>query len=96
MQIARDLDTAFFDGRLRDTIQVSWEDVNTFWGSNLIDKLGCTSFDQDNIICHISLNRYAIQGGPTEPRMQTVQTLTHEMVVNFNITKPLESALTVV
>ena len=96
VQIARDLDTAFFDGRLRDTIQVSWEDVDTFWGSNIIGKLGLTGFDEVENICYISLNRYAIQGGETEPRMQTVQTLTHEMLVSSNITKPLDIVLTVV
>ena len=96
VQITRDLDTAFFDGRLRDTIQVSWEDVHTFLGPNIIKVLGYTTFDGGKNICKISLNRYAIQCGPTEPRMQTVQTLIHEMVVSSNMTKPHETVLTVV
>ena len=68
MQIARELDTAFFDGCLRDSIKVSWEDEHTtpFLGSDLMEVLGFTSFDEDNNICHISLNRCAIQGDPID------------------------------
>ena len=68
IQISRDLDTAFFDGRLRNSIKVSWEDVHATpsLGSNLMEVLGITRFDEDNNICHISLNRYAIQGGPID------------------------------
>ena len=96
VQIARDLDTAFFHGRLRDTIQVSWGDVDIFWDSHIVDKLGVTNLDQGNNICYIALNRYGISGGETEPRIQTVQTLTHEMVVSSNMTNPFETVLTVV
>ena len=93
IQISRDLDTAFFHGRLRDSIKVSWEDVHTtpFLGSDLMEVLGVTRFDEDDNICYILLNRYAIQGGPIEPSTQTVQTLTHEMVVSSNMTKALRN-----
>ena len=96
IQISRDLDTAFFHGCLRGSIKVSWEDVNTtpFLGSNLMEVLGITRFDENDNICYILLNRYAIQGGPIEPKTQTVQTLIHEMVVNSNMTKPLDIVLT--
>ena len=59
VQISRDLDTFFFDGRLRDSIKVSWEDVHTTpsLGSDLIEVLGTTRFDEDDNICHISHDR---------------------------------------
>ena len=98
VQISRDLDTAFFDGRLRGRVQVSWEDVHTtqFLGSNSMAILGVTRFDENTNICYILLNRYSISGGSVEPRMQMLQTLIHEMVVSSNMTKPLENVLTVV
>ena len=65
VQISRNLDTAFFDGRLRESIKVSSEDVHTTpsLGSDLMEALGVTRFDEDDNICYILLNRYAIQGG---------------------------------
>ena len=93
IQISRDLDTAFFHGCLRGSTRVSWEDVRTtpYLGSNLMEVLGITGFDENDNICYILLNRYAIQGGPTEPRVQTVQTLIHEMVVSSNVTTALRN-----
>ena len=93
IQISRDLDTAFFHGHLRGSIKVSWEDIYTtpFLGSDLMEVLGITRFDEDDNICYILLNRYAIQGGPIEPTTQTVQTLIHEMVVSSEMTKVLRN-----
>ena len=93
LQISCDLDIAFFDGYLRNRIKVSWEDVYTtpHLGLNPMQVLGVTTFYKDDNTCHISLNRYAIPDGPIEPKTQTVQTLTHEMVVSSNTTKLLRN-----
>ena len=63
VQISRELVTSFFNGRLRNNIKVSWEDVHTTpsLGSDLIEVFGVTRFDEDDNICYILLNRYAIQ-----------------------------------
>ena len=58
--------------------------------------LGATRFDDNTNNCYKILNGYSIYGGPVEPRIQMVQTLTHEMAVGYDMMKPLGNILTVV
>ena len=87
IKLMPDLDTAFFNGRLRTHVQVAWEDEYTMLfafkpDANFDTNLGSTSFDSVNNISYIRLNKTKICHQERNPRIAMLQTLVHEMVVS--------------
>ena len=95
VKLMPDLDVAFFKGRLRTHVQVSWEDSHTMLhlqhpASDFANSLGVTLFDGVNKTCYIRLNRNRVCHEP-DPREVMLQTLVHEMVVSKSSTRPSEN-----
>lgn len=89
VKILSDMDIAFFDGRLRVRIHVSWQDGRSMQPSGHSNlhpfiPLGTTVFNGTNNACDIRLNREKIRFGAAEPRTQMLQTLVHETVVGIS------------
>ena len=79
IKILPDLDVAFFNGLIRNKIQVSWQDeysmqASGFPRSDFHLDLGSTEFDSLNGICYVFLNRHNICDEP-DPRQAMSQTL---------------------
>ena len=87
VKILPDLDVAFFNGLLKNKIQVSWQDESSiqaqeFPSQNFEYDLGATEFDKLSGICHVYLNRYNISD-EVNAREAMLQTLLHELVVSI-------------
>lgn len=88
IKILPDLDVAFFNGLLRNKIQVSWQDGFSmedleFPCSGFDTALGGTEFDHLNGICYVYLNRIFICYEP-DFRQAMLTTLFHELVVSMH------------
>lgn len=93
IKILPDLDVAFFNGLLRNKIQVSWQDslsiqAEEFPASRFDNDLGATVFDDVNSISHVYLNRRNICA-KSNPRQAMLLTLVHELVVSTSASRKL-------
>lgn len=100
VKLMPDLDTAFFNSRLRTHVQVAWKDESSIvfmdedTDTLFPNALGLTLFNSVNNSSYIFLNRDNVCHGKPDPRVAMLQTLVHEMVVsNKQSTCPLKMCL---